>query len=93
MLVHMVLFRFDNDTDADEAVRRLRTLPDDVEVIRRLVAGRNVVPSDRAYDVGLIVEVDDTAALEAYQDHPTHQAVAAYLRERRTAVVSCDLEM
>jgi len=92
MLIHMVLLRFDDDTHADEAVRRLRDLPAEIDVIRRLVAGRNVVPSDRAYEVGLLVELDGVEGLEIYRDHPAHVAVAEFIRAHRSAVAACDVE-
>lgn len=92
MLIHMVLLRFDDDGHADEAVRRLRELPDDIDVIRRLVAGRNVVPSERAYDVGLLVELDSVEDLEIYRDHPAHVDVAEFIRDHRSAVAAGDVE-
>lgn len=92
MLIHMVLLRFDDDAHADEAVRRLRELPDDIDAIRRLVAGRNVLPSERAYDVGLLIEFDSVEDLEIYRDHPAHVAVAEFIRRHRSAVAACDVE-
>ena len=92
MLIHMVQWRFDDPADADEAIQRLRGLEAEIDVIRRLVAGRNVVPSERAYDVGLLLEVDSVADLEVYRDHPAHVEVAAFVRERCSAVAACDIE-
>ena len=52
--------------------------------------GQNVVPSERAYDLGLVVELDSQEDLETYDAHPEHQAVAAFMRERRSGSASCD---
>ena len=92
MLIHMVLWRFDDPADADEAIRRLRGLQREIDVVRRLAAGRNVVPSDRAYDVGLLLEVDSVEDLAVYRDHPAHVEVAQFVRARSTAVAACDIE-
>ena len=92
MLVHIVLARFPDPADADEAIRRLRELPDKVDVIRSLSAGRDVVRSERSYDVGWIVELDSEADLETYTVHPEHQAVAEWISEHRTDIAVCDYQ-
>jgi hypothetical protein len=92
MIVHVVLMRFPDARDAEEAARRLRTLSDKVDVIRRFDVGSNVVPSERAYDLGLVMEFDSIQDLETYQMHPEHGAVAEFCAARREAAVSCDFE-
>lgn len=90
MLVHLVLLRFDDPADAAEAERRMRALDGRIDVLRRLDVGRNVVPSDRAYDLGIYAEFDSVEDLETYQQHPEHIPVAEFVRERRNAVAAVD---
>lgn len=90
MLVHIVLARFPDPADADEAARRLTTLPDAIPEIRSLSVGRDVVRSERSYDLGWIIEVDSEEALQTYTVHPEHQAVANWISEHRTDIAVCD---
>lgn len=52
----------------------------------------HVVASDRAYDLGIITRFDDLAAMEAYQTHPFHQDVLAYMKTVIETAVSIDYE-
>ena len=90
MLVHIVLARFPNPADADEAARRLLELPDTIEQIRSISVGRDVVRSERSYDLGWIIELDSEEDLETYTVHPDHQAVASWIGEHRTDIAVCD---
>jgi heme-degrading monooxygenase HmoA len=87
MIRHIVMFTL---TATDEAQRAA----DVEEVRRRLDALVGVVPGLRSvtfsrdlgliaaghWDVVLVSEHDDNAALEAYQAHPDHQAAGAFIR-------------
>lgn len=90
MLLHLVLLRFDDPADADEAERRVRALVGRIDVLRGLDVGRNVVESDRAYDLGIYAAFDSLEDMEAYQRHPEHVPVAEFIRERRSAVAAVD---
>lgn len=90
MLTHVVLFRLNEGADPHEVVARLRSLEGKVPAIRALETGVNEVPSDRAYDVGLVVKVDDLAGLEAYQQDPYHQDLIAFMRSVTTQSVAVD---
>lgn len=91
-LQHVVLFRFAGEDDALECVARLRGMAGRIPVVRRLEAGCNRVPSERGYDVGLVLTLDSLGDLEAYRDHPVHQAVQGWMRENATATVACDFD-
>jgi hypothetical protein len=90
MLLHLVLLRFDDPADADEAEQRMRALLGRIDVLRHLDVGRNVVESDRAYDLGIYAEFDSVDDLETYQRHPEHLPVAEFIRARRSAVAAVD---
>jgi hypothetical protein len=91
MLCHVVLIKLtDPDRDADEIVAKLRGLLGVVPGILELTAGRNVVPSDRAYDVGLVARFADVDTMLAYRAHPAHQPVFTHITARATSIVSID---
>ncbi|WP_150307167.1 Dabb family protein [Planctomonas psychrotolerans] len=53
----------------------LESLPALIPEIRSFTIGSNVVESDAAYDLVLIADYDDEAALDAYIVHPEHERV------------------
>ncbi len=58
----------------------LESLVGVVPSIRALSVGPSVVTGPNHWDLGLVVDFDDEAGLEAYQVHPEHQKVAAHIR-------------
>lgn len=90
MLIHTVLMRFADEADADETVRLLRAAVR-IPQVRRLSVGRNLSSVASSYDVGLVIEVDSMADLDAYLAHPLHEAAGEFSRPRRTAIASCDI--
>lgn len=94
MLVHVVMFKLKEPTKENNAelVSRLEPLAEKVPMVRSLEVGANVVKSARSYDVALIVKFDDLAAMEAYQAHPDHVPVLAFVRETCESVVAVDFE-
>jgi hypothetical protein len=84
MIRHIVLIRF--RPDVPEA--RIAAIFSDLERVRALVpgiraitAGRSESPEkiERGYLHGFVVDFDDWAALQAYQDHPEHKGLGAAL--------------
>jgi hypothetical protein len=78
MIRHVVMFKFKAETSETERttfVSMLFKLAEDIDFVRQLEVGENVVPSSRACDVVLMVDVDDEQALQSYGDHPLHQPV------------------
>jgi hypothetical protein len=61
-------------------------------MVRSLEVGADVVKSARSYDVALIVKFDDLAAMQAYQVHPEHVPVSAFLREVCDSLIAVDFE-
>jgi hypothetical protein len=64
-----------NREHRDTITAALESLPPLIPEIRSFTVGSNVVESDRAFDLVLIADYDDEAALAAYTVHPEHQRV------------------
>ena len=94
MLTHIVLFKLQEPTDAnaDALCTRLRSLEGKVPSLRGLEAGKDVIRSERSFDVALITRFDDLDGLEAYQIHPDHQQVLAYVRRVVSEARAVDFE-
>lgn len=95
MISHVVLMKFKpGTTEAD--IRALEAMLDDlpnrIQEIRMFEFGRNLVPSGRAYDFGLVSLFANIPALERYQKHPAHQPVLARVAALCDDVASVDFE-
>lgn len=92
MLVHMVMFRVKEAFAEDLAqfMDDVRALEGRVPSLRSIEIGRNIVESERAYDVGLIARFDDIAGMEAYQVHPEHVKLLDRIRPVTTSAVAVD---
>jgi hypothetical protein len=85
----------------DEATRREQAQ----QIADRLLALRGVVPElidisvgpdlvgDGNWDVALVADMADAAALDAYQRHPAHQEVVGYVRSVVAGRVAVDFEV
>ena len=92
MTTHVVMFRFANSDDAAAAVERLRGMNGRIPGLTAIRAGVDHNGGPNAFDVVLITEHEDRAALKSYASHPVHVEVAEWLADRITdrAVVDTD---
>ncbi len=95
MVTHIVLFKL-KDKSADSirlAQEKLLSMNGNVEMLRHLEVGLDVLHSARSYDIALVTKFDSLADLQAYQVHPYHGGdVAPYMREASEAVAVVDYE-
>lgn len=77
MLKHIVCFKLrDNRPEnCEKAKQVLLSMQGEVELLRDIKVGIDILHSERSYDLILEVVLDDEAALEAYQQHPYHVSV------------------
>lgn len=93
MLTHVVLFKFKPETTAEQAAQLeagLKGLPAIIDEIREFRVGRDVVRSERSYDLALVSGFDDLAAMQRYQVHPDHQRVVTLVKAFCAGVVAVD---
>jgi hypothetical protein len=92
MTTHVVMFRFHEPTDAEEAAHRLSQMAGRIPGLTGLRVGTNHHDGPAAYQVVLITEHDSPEALKDYASHPVHVEVAGWLAERisERAVVDTD---
>lgn len=90
MLTHVVCFKFNDPEKAKESVERLVRLREMVPSLRHIEAGLDITRSPRSYDVALVTRFDDAEGLAAYQVHPAHEEVAAFIRLHMTGAVAVD---
>ena len=95
MLTHIVVWKYKPEVSEEqrrEHVERLRRLDGLIPEIRSFAVGRDVLRLPRSYHTGLVATFQDRAALEAYDAHPEHQAVAQLGRGISEHVASVDFE-
>lgn len=94
MITHILTFKFTDRSGSHlaECRAKLDGLLGVVPSLRTMVVGINVVDSPRAHDLGLIATFDDLDGLQAYQVHPAHEEVAAYLRSAAETIAAVDFE-
>jgi hypothetical protein len=90
MLTHIVLFRFENMDHAEEAGSRLRNMNGRIPGLVNVEAGVDITRSGRSYELALITRHEDQAGLDAYQVHPAHQEVVAYIKSVASGSVAVD---
>ncbi len=80
---HMVWIKFKADiteTRINEHLEGLRSLTAKVPGITALSAGKNFTDRANGFNHGLLVTLESRDALDAYQVHPEHVAVAVPLK-------------
>ena len=92
MITHVVAFTFTTTSDRDEAKTRLEALPAQIEELRSLTVGLDVVQSPVSADLVLISTHDDLAGLRAYQTHRVHEEFATWLAPLLSAKTAVDFE-
>lgn len=94
MITHIVSFKLKDRSaeNIDRAVAVLRDMEGKIEQLKYIEVGVDVLRSERSYDIALVTKFDTMADLEAYQVHPVHQKVIAYMSQVREASVSVDYE-
>ena len=85
MIRHIVMFRLgatddlQRRDDARGIAERLQALETQIAGIQSIRVDRDLGLVEGHWDVVLVSEHDDNAALEAYQVHPAHKDVAAWI--------------
>ncbi len=92
MITHVVMWRFNDPADIDEAMARLRALDGEVSGLRSLRVGRNRNEGASAFELVLMTEHESFEDLATYAGDPDHQEVVAWMSERVAdrAVVDTD---
>lgn len=100
MIKHIILLKLkdsaEGKTKAENATmlkRELESLASKIKEIRKLEVGINFNTGQDAYDLGLMSEFANKNYLDAYQNHPEHQRVAAILRRLRDYRIVVDYEL
>jgi hypothetical protein len=92
MITHVLLAKLkDQSIQNIEATRALlASMNGKISSLRHLEVGKDIVRSERSYDVALVAKFDDLEGLNSYQIHPVHLPVSKRLRELATSIAVVD---
>ena len=93
MLKHVVFFKFKQGVAEAEIVdleKSLAELPLIIPEILSYEFGRDVVRSERSYDLALVSTFRDLDSLQRYQIHPDHQIVLQKVNNLCESVLAVD---
>ena len=93
MIKHIVCFKLKDNSEENKlkAKEVLLSMKGNVLMLRSIEVGVDFLQSERSYDVILQVELDDAAALDAYQEDPYHvNVVKKHMHQVREASVAID---
>ena len=100
MVVHIVFWRLHETAagrskrdNALEMKKRFEALRPLMPGLLRLDFGIDFAATEQSSDVALYTEFESRAALDAYQVHPAHKEVAAFLADLRTERRVVDYEL
>lgn len=82
MTVHTFLFRWKpgvEEAQKQRAVDEIKDLQGQIPGLEETLVGTNVSPRSRGYELGGVMKFADRATYEAYNDHPVHQKLLAWL--------------
>ena len=82
MVVHNFAFRWKpgvTEEQKQKAITSIRALQGQIPGLLATYVGVNVSPRAQGYELGGSMHFPDQAALEAYNTHPTHQALLSWL--------------
>lgn len=99
MIRHIVMWKM-NGADADEraaqaaeVARRLNALDGVIPTLRSITVGAEAAYPDVNWDAVLIADFDSVEDLEAYQVHPAHEEVVAYVRSVAAGRAAVDIRL
>jgi hypothetical protein len=93
MLRHVVFFKFKEGVGEEEIVgleSSLAELPPVIPEILSYEFGRDLVRSERSYDLALVSTFRDLDSLRRYQKHPDHQFVLKKVNDLCESVLAVD---
>lgn len=77
---HIVMWKLRDKSEAPAIKARLEALAGNIPGLISLEVGIDFLGSAQSADLALVAELESREALEAYQNHPLHQAVVPLLK-------------
>ena len=82
MVIHTFSFRWKpgvTQEQKEHVVREIQALQGQIPGLVETLVGHNISPRSQGYELGGVMKFADRAVFEAYNDHPVHQKLLAWL--------------
>jgi len=82
MVIHTFIFRWKPGVTADQKQRTIdgiKALQGHIPGLLETFVGHNISPRAQGYELGGVMKFSDRTTFEAYNDHPVHQQLVAWL--------------
>ncbi|MDQ6972670.1 MAG: Dabb family protein [Mariprofundaceae bacterium] len=93
MVRHIVMWKLRDKADAGLLKKRLEALNGKIPGLLVLQVGIDFLASEQSADLVLLADLQDRAALDAYQSHPEHQAVVPLIKAAAISRTVADYEV
>lgn len=90
MVRHVVCQKYIDKRNALLAAEKLRALMGVVPSLRSMEVGIDELCAERSYDLVILATFDDMEGLHAYDAHPAHQEVRAFIHPLNAGSISVD---
>lgn len=95
MIKHVVMFKLLEPTpeNLQSAKEKLLAMDGQIDILKDLVVGVNILDSERAYDLVLESKFDTIEDLKTYANHPVHLPVVEYMRKVCSVIAMVDYKI
>ena len=95
MIKHIVMFKLSEKTpeNMEYAIKSLKSLEGNIETLKAIELGSDVLESERSYDIVLIAQFDNPEGLKIYAQHENHLPVVKIMKSLCTSSVAVDYEI
>lgn len=95
MIKHIVFFKLkDRSPESVEATAAvLRNMEGKIPQLISIEVGKDILHSERSFDIALVTVVASLEDLQAYQVHPVHKEVIVHINEVKELSVAVDYEI
>jgi len=92
MVKHIVMWKLRDKADAAAIKTQLEALDGRIPGLLHIEVGIDFLASEQSADLVLVAELESRDALEAYQQHPAHQAVVPLVKAAAVARTVVDYQ-
>ena len=82
MVIHTFAFRWKAGVTTEQkqhAIREILALQGQIPGLSETLVGPNISPRSQGYELGGVMKLADRPAFDAYNDHPVHRKLLAWL--------------
>jgi hypothetical protein len=94
MITHIVLFKLADPSpeNVQKTKEVLENMEGKIPQLKYIEVGVDVLRTERSFDLSLITKFDSLEDLNAYQVHPVHKEVIAFINTVKDKTIAVDYE-